>query len=49
MEFLRSKLQAHNKSQPSVLRAFKIQKIYKIRSTEMSFFVEACVNRLTTG
>ena len=48
MEFLRSKLQAHNKSQPSALRAFKIQNIYKIGSTARSFFVEACVNRFTT-
>ena len=48
MEFLRSKMQAHNKSQPSALRAFKIQKIYKIRSTVTSFFVEACVNKFTT-
>ena len=47
MEFLRSKLQAHNKLQPSALRVFKIQKIYKIRSTAASFFIEAGANRFT--
>ena len=36
------------KLQPSVLRVFKIQKIYNIKSSVASFFVEAGANRFTT-
>ena len=36
------------KLQPSVLCVFKMQKIYKIRSTVVSFFVEADANMFTT-